>query len=89
MAVTVAELANYVLSSQTAGDVVDLTLSGDVFLNRYTNNDIAQTYRVLAKTGNVDISAFDHYKLFSPNIELSCSSFTVKSARSTPITVQD
>ena len=41
MAVTVAELANYVLSSQTGGDIVNINLSGDVFLNRNTDKGTA------------------------------------------------
>ena len=77
MAVTVAELANYVLSSQADGDIVDLQLSGNVFLNRNTDDNVAQDYSVIAKTGNVSITALNKYELSSPDVKFNCDNFTV------------
>jgi hypothetical protein len=57
-----------------------------VFLNRSTDSSIAQNYRVLAKTGDVDVTAFNHYELSSPDIKFNCNGFTVKTAGQTAFT---
>ena len=77
MAVTVDELVNYVLGSQTDKDIVDLQLSGNVFLNRNTDDSAAQDYSVIAKTGSADITALNKYELSSPDVRFNCGSFAV------------
>ena len=89
MAITVAELANYIVKSQADYGMTGLILSGDVFLNTDVDNDVARNYQVYAKTGSVNTTALTGYTVFSPNIDFNGNRFTVKNDNQTALTIEN